>query len=299
MVTIIISDAVGAVKKNGVIGIQSGAIGKVFNLKNRFFYVIIEILWVWRSFFMNIAIVDDMPDEIGAVKALLKEYSAVNRLETEIVSFSSAENFLKSYRPLLYTIVFMDIYMDGMTGVEAAERIRKTDGAVIIIFLTTSEDHRADALHCHAYDYLIKPVTLESLFKTMDDIMRIQTVTDRQKLMFSSQRRDYSLPYSEILYIKTESTGSNYLEIMDGAGSTYRTRMTFSAVCDTLSGDNRFLLIRSGVLVNMEHISLIKNKLCIMNNGERLPINTKKEKEIRRIWQNFMFDHIRKQSMKV
>ena len=135
-------------------------------------------------FIMNIAVVDDMPDEIRSVRTLLKEYAAVNQLETEIVSFSSAEEFLKSYKPLLYTIVFMDIYMDGMTGTEAAERIRQTDGSIIIIFLTTSEDHRADAFHCHAYDYLIKPVTQESLFRTMDDILRLQTVTDRQKLFF-------------------------------------------------------------------------------------------------------------------
>ena len=85
---------------------------------------------------------------------------------------------------------------------------------------------------------------------------------------------------------------------MDSAGSSYRTRMTFSAVCSTLNGDNRFLLTQSGVLVNMEHISLIRDRLCIMNNGDQLPVNAKKEKEVRRIWQNFMFDHIRKQSMK-
>ena len=185
-----------------------------------------------------------------------------------------------------------------MTGVEAAEQIRQTDSAVILIFLTTSEEHRADAFHCHAYDYLIKPVTQENLFRTMDDILRIKTVLNTQKLIFSSQRREYSLPYSEIVFIRTESTGSNYLEIVDKAGNTYRTRMTLSAICDTLSNDSRFLLIQSGALVNMEHIAQLKDKCCVMDNGEKLPYNVKKEKEIRRIWQNFMFDHIRNQTMK-
>ena len=239
-----------------------------------------------------------MPDEISAVSMLLKEYAAANRLDAEIAAFSSAEKLLKDYRPLLYTVIFMDIYMDGMTGVEAAKKIRGTDSSVIIIFLTASEEHRADALHYHAYDYLIKPVSRESLFRTMDDLLRIQTLTDGKKLSFSSNRRDYSLPYTEIVYVRTESNGSNYLEIRDHAGSTYRTRMTFSSVCDTLGKDSRFLLIQSGVLVNMEHIAFIQDKFCVLSSGEKLPLAVRKEKELRQIWQNFTFDDIRNQSLR-
>ena len=245
---------------------------------------------------MNIAIVDDIRDEAENVRELLREYAAVNRMEADISGSSSAEELLKSYRPLLYSVVFMDIYMNGMTGVEAAEHIRRLDASVIIIFLTTSEEHHADALHCHAYDYLLKPIDRKKLFRVMDDLMRLQTAAESSKLNFSSNRRDYSLPYDQIVYVKTESNGSNYLEIRDLADNSYRTRMTFSAVFDTLTQDNRFLPIQSGVLVNMEHIAFIKDKYCVMSNGERFALSVRKEKETERIWQNFMFDDIRKQS---
>ena len=243
---------------------------------------------------MNIAIVDDMPDEIRAVTALIKEYSVLNRIEIDIDSFSCAEAFLKDYRPLRFTVVFIDIYMDGMTGVEAAELIREKDNSTTIIFFTTSEEHRADAFHCHASDYLIKPVTQENLFRTLDYLLQIKTEPASQRLIFTSNRRENSLPFSEIVSIRTESNGSNYLIIADYSGSTYRTRMTFSSVSQQL--DTRFILLQSGVLVNMEHITKLKDNCAVLDNGEQIPFSARKEKEIRQIWRNFMFDHIRDKS---
>ncbi len=245
---------------------------------------------------MNIAIIDDVPDEIKELTALLKQYAALNRMEIEIDRFSCAESFLKKYRPLLFTAIFMDIYMEGMTGIEAARRIRETDRSVALIFLTTSEEHRADAFHCHAYDYLTKPVQKDSLFCTMDDLLRIKTETDGQKFIFSSNRREYSLPYSEITCIRTESNGSNYLEIMDTSGNTYRARMTFSSVSRQLMEDNRFILLKSYVLVNLEHIALLKENCAVLTGGEQLPFSSRKAKEIRHIWQNYMFANIRDKS---
>jgi len=245
---------------------------------------------------MNIAIVDDITDEIKDVTVLLKQYAALNQIKIEIDRFSCAESFFKKYRPLLFTIIFMDIYMDGMTGIEAAELIRETDGSVALIFLTTSEEHRADAFHCHAYDYLTKPVQKDSLFRTMDYLLRIKTDTEKQKFIFSNNRREYSLPYSEIICIRTESNGSNYLEIMDTSGSTYRTRMTFSSVSRQLMEDNRFILLQSYVLVNLEHIALLKEDCAVLAGGEHLSFSGRKAKEIRHVWQNYMFTNIRDKS---
>ncbi|MBQ7564348.1 MAG: response regulator [Lachnospiraceae bacterium] len=246
---------------------------------------------------MNLAIVDDRQEEAAEVKAMLKKYAALYQLEMDITYFPSAEMLLKSFRPLLYTIIFMDIYMEGLTGIQAAKELRKTDSSFILIFLTTSEDHRADAFHCHAYDYLVKPVSEQALFQTIDDILRNRTETAAKRLLFSSKRRDYSIPYEELLFVRTESSGSNYLEITDSGNNTYRTRMTFSSVYNILKNDKRFLLLQSGVLVNMEHIVLLKDKCCVLDNKDLLPYAVKKEKEIRQIWQNYMFEHIRNQAL--
>ncbi|MBQ9567673.1 MAG: response regulator transcription factor [Lachnospiraceae bacterium] len=86
---------------------------------------------------MNIAIVDDEQTEIDSFLSVIKEYSLMAGVEITVSAFHSAEEFIKGYRPLAYTAVFMDIFMSGMTGVDAARRILEADRHAIIIFLTS------------------------------------------------------------------------------------------------------------------------------------------------------------------
>ena len=76
---------------------------------------------------MNIALVDDVTFETDRIKFILKNYAAANRMEFEVDSFSSGEEFLSAYEPFRYSIIFMDIYMEGISGVEVARRLRALD----------------------------------------------------------------------------------------------------------------------------------------------------------------------------
>ena len=69
---------------------------------------------------MNIAIVEDMHVDAEILRAQLLAYASQKRLRMDIHCFSSAEELLAEYHPLKYTVVFLDIFMNGMNGVEAA-----------------------------------------------------------------------------------------------------------------------------------------------------------------------------------
>ena len=71
---------------------------------------------------MNIAMVDDNPADLKRMKEALTEYAAANRMELEFHSFSSGEALLSDYRPFLYTVIFLDVFMDGMNGMKNASR---------------------------------------------------------------------------------------------------------------------------------------------------------------------------------
>ena len=86
---------------------------------------------------MNIAIVDDEQQEIDSFQSVIKEYSLMANTEIMVNAFHSAEDFIKRYRPLAYTAVFMDIFMSGMTGVDATRKILEADRHAINIFLTS------------------------------------------------------------------------------------------------------------------------------------------------------------------
>ena len=187
---------------------------------------------------MNIALVDDIPSELDRLEAILDDYAASNGLNIDVSRFSSAEELLDAYRPYQYTIVFLDIYMQGASGVEAARLIREMDSDTIIVFQTTSTEHMADAFQTHAYEYVIKPVQPERIFALMDDVLRRSAAARGKRFSFTCGRQNYELAYSEI---ESVQGSGNYLNVTDSRGNAYRTRMTFSAASKTLLEDARFL----------------------------------------------------------
>ena len=241
---------------------------------------------------MNIAIVDDLSPESDALMDILNEYAAINKLALSIDVFPSGEDFLRCFSPFSYAVIFMDVYMAGMTGVEAARKVRETDRHTLIVFLTTSGDHRADAFSIHAYDYIEKPTKREKLFRVMDDILQNHTSLFSDKLSFSSEGQDYALPYPDIVSVMTAQR--NYLEIVDRFGNKYLSRMTFSTIVKELEKDNRFLQINRTTLVNLEQVKSFKDVTCLLKNNASFPIYSKKTKEIEQKWQNYMFSRIRK-----
>lgn len=239
---------------------------------------------------MNIAIVDDNERDRLHLEQILKQYAVMNRLSVETGHFQSGEEFIKTYQPFQYTAVFLDIFMNGMSGISTAEKIRETDEDTAIVFLTTSEAFRSEAFSVFASAYLTKPTQNEEVFRFMDHILRLRTETD-SRFCFAYDRHEYSLSFAEIVSVETDR---NYLLIKDTQGRRYRTRMTFSSVQEQM--DSRFLILIKGILVNMDCVEQIKDKQCIMKNGDIFPIHVKKERDIKQKWLNYKFASIRKAS---
>ncbi len=241
---------------------------------------------------MNIAVVDDIENDRNLIVQLLKEYSAVSRIHMDITEFESAEELLDNFRSYSFGFIFLDIYMNGLSGVDAARIIREKDPDIVIIFLTTSDEHMPEAFSVHAYDYIGKPADKERVFTVMNECIQSRfSNTNEPHLTFVSERTQISLPYNSTKMIRTSN--ANYLEITDKNGDTYETRMTFSSISDTLLSDNRFLLVIRGILINMDYVRDIHNGICVLEGNISLPINVKKSKELEDTWQNYKFAKIR------
>lgn len=244
-------------------------------------------------FGLNIAIVDDMQTEMDSLSAVLQDYAAINQLEFTLHCFRCSEELLADYHPFVYAVIFMDIYMEGMTGMDATESIRAMDSDTLIVFLTASEEHMPDAFRFHAYDYIQKPADRGRLFALMDDILKRHTIlSNSPKLIFSSNRKEYRIPYQDIVCVCTKG---NYLEIRDQSGNTYKTRMTFSSIKDKLKEDHHFLQLLRGVLVNMDYIVDFEEGTCHLAENISLPINVRNARMIEQIWQNYVFSKIRRE----
>ena len=238
---------------------------------------------------MNIAIVEDNREDREALEALLRSYAAIHRADFETTHFSDAGLLLSAYQPLQYTVIFLDIFLEGTSGLEAANEIRRQDKDTILIFITTSDEHQADALHVHAFDYITKPISQEDIYRVMDDILSQYTAADTRRLTFTSSRKEYSLAYSEI---------ANYQEILDKYGESYKTRMTFSAVSGELAQDSRFLRILRGIFVNMDYVTGFRDGTCLLYNSPPLPLNVRYARQIEQVWKNYTFSKLRTEALR-
>lgn len=243
---------------------------------------------------MNIAIVDDLRSDADQLRTILMSYAYENSLDLSIEVFSGGEEFLYEYKKYNYTLIFMDIYMNGISGIETAQKIRETDTDTAIIFLSTSNEFMPEAFSIHAYDYISKPAERGRLYKVMDDFLKKKTMTeDVPYLFFTYEKDNVSVPYSDIALIR--SIG-HYNEIILKNQRTYKVRMTFSRISDILTEDIRFLPVMRGILVNMDYITSLKDGSCYIAGDMQTPITLRKEKQLEQIWKNYIFNKIRNES---
>lgn len=241
---------------------------------------------------MNIAIVDDMPRELDRLSEILTEYAAEKRIPIELKALQSAEELLSGYRPFQYTLIFLDIYMNGLTGVDAARKLRESDPDTLIVFLTTSPEHTFDAFDVHAYQYILKTpddaAVQSAVRRVMDDIAAARLAAERA-LTFSENGAEQSLSFSDIVFAESEK---NYVKLADRFQNVYRARMTFSEIRSRLGTDSRFLQINRGVLINMDCITAFGKETCTLNGGVSLPINVREHKKLDQIRKNYVFSKL-------
>lgn len=237
---------------------------------------------------MNIAVVDDDKSTAQKISTILSRFADTKGFQTDIQSFQSGEEFLSSFEPNAFNIIFMDIYMDKISGIETAKTIRASDNNCLIIFLTTSLEHMPDAFSCHAFDYVVKPIDNERIFKVMTDALEI--FPDLSKYVeFISKRKKINLLLSEIVSV---ASSGHYLHIQDKKHNEYSVRMTLSEFIELIKNDVRFLNVNKGVLVNMDYIKNIEGNNCILTDNRKFPIKVRECALIEQMWLDYNFKQI-------
>ena len=243
---------------------------------------------------MHIAITDDRPDARAKLSETLNEYADLHGLHFDLHTYPGGEELLEALPSMKFSVIFLDVYMNGISGIETAAKIRETDEDVCLVFLTTSNEHQNEAIHWHVYDYLNKDKGPEAVFRVMDRLLRNRIRDACPTLRFTAGKTDISLPYSDLVYLTADR---NYLVIHSRQKKEYRTRMTLSSVWAGLEQDGRFLQVLRGVIVNMDYITDIADNTCCLQGDLRLPVSVRNRTRIEQIWTDYTFTRIRHESM--
>ncbi len=217
-------------------------------------------------------IVDDEPAAREILSGLIADYFPDVKVVANAGSADEAIGIILAEDP---DIVFLDIDMPGKNGFEVARTIGEQNFQTTIIFVTAFNQFAIDAIRCAAFDYLLKPVSVndlkasfnrlkgrrktESLHESMD---RLLSCLNREKLSFICTSGRIFIDTLNILYCEADGNYTD-LYLMDGNRQTVSQNLT--SVENQLIGKG-FSRISRSVLINRRHLHKInkKEKKCIL-----------------------------------
>lgn len=215
---------------------------------------------------MKIAICDDERMQTQNLTQKLHAFAETRHKHFEIQAYSSAEAFLFAYRENRdVDILFLDIEMGRMNGIELAREIRADNETVQIVFITGYPDYIGEGYDVGALHYLLKPVDTQKLYE----------VCERALANLQKQPRFHLLPVGkevvrvyekDILYAETQG---HYLRLVTKKGE-HRLRMTLPELSTRL-GDSFFKCSRS-YLAGLLHVSRITKTSVVLEDGTELPL---------------------------
>ena len=220
----------------------------------------------------RIAIVEDEKKEADLLQPLLQRYAEEVGEELEISIYQNAIVFLTNYHPV-FDIVFMDIEMPYMNGLESAAKLRETDSSTLLIFATNLGHMAAKGYEVEAFDFIIKPVHYDTLrLKLKRAFTRLAQMADND-VTFSSDGAKIRMPSKEIQYIEV----TNHQLVYHTESGNYPVYGTLSRVREQMESLG-FALCNNCYLVNLRHVRKVQ-KFTVTVGDDELQISHPKKKE--------------------
>lgn len=216
---------------------------------------------------MNIAIIEDSPQEQIKLQACIQNYFSKLQIFRTVDAYSDGESFLECWHDKTYDLIFLDIMMGGISGVDVARKIRETDSQCLIVFVSFSTEYAIQGFEVRAMDYLVKPVSQERFDRTME-LCHDELIRHIRYIEVKESRTMIKLPLHSIIYTDYYN---HYIQIHT-PDRVIRSYQQFDAFSPLLLCYPQFLCCYRNCIVNMDRVSAVEKNDFIMDTGERVPI---------------------------
>lgn len=245
---------------------------------------------------LNCLIVDDEPLARKELSSLIQEYKCINQVYEAENSLMALDIIIKNS----IDVMFLDIEMPQVNGIEFAEILKEYHRDIVIIIVSAYEKYAIDAFKVNAIDYLLKPIDIKALDKTIKDKLiphiknkQQESITEYNELYMNSKTnvpkitvskddRYIPLNYSKIIYITIEDRKT----LIYTCDETYTMNQNLSEILDTLN-DSRFFRTHKSYIVNIHYIESIESwfnatlKLKLKSSDDIVPVSRSYVKSFR------------------
>lgn len=213
-------------------------------------------------------------EEGRSLEQLVKTWGEQKRHITEVINCSSGEEVLiESEERGSFHVVFLDeILGDGTCGVEIAEKLRnsKERKNFCLIYLGENEYWSTRIVNTHPCMAYRKPLTKEKLYHSLDHAIRELDL--RRLFTFRFRNVTYNINLGEVIYFASEK---RKIRLVKRGGKEH----IFYEKMDVLEKqvaqvDSFFRRIHQSFIINEEHVSAIRSRSVLMDNGDELPVSS-------------------------
>lgn len=228
---------------------------------------------------LNIAICDDEKEVCAYMEDVLMKIGQAFCQEISIEIFYSGERLCKSlYKGIYYDMIFLDIDLKTMNGIEIGEFIRETiaNQSTHIVYISGKDSYAMELFDIRPLNFLIKPLKYEKIQKVFRTALKL--IHHNNDLIFEYQKGHcfYRIPLYNILYF--ESIGKKVRIVMKDGVEEYYSKL--SIIQNQIKGAI-FIPIHKSYLVNYDHIIEVQYDKVRISNNVVLPISQRNRKAVR------------------
>ena len=240
---------------------------------------------------LHIAVADDFESDCQRIEDCLARYfSEHQEREYSVSRFPSAEAFLKTYRKGAFQILFLDICMGEINGLELAELLRKADNEISIIFMSTTRDYVFQSFPFEPRGYLCKPYEYPAVAEVMERTLR-KMFAKEKLIKITLPHHEIEISVNEIMAVLSNNHITELKMITD---QTIQSNMLFSEIESKLENEPNFLVCNRGVIINMDYASQLNGDRLIMQNGSIYPVRRRGRKELSARFTKYIASRIRR-----
>ena len=231
-----------------------------------------HILWAGRRNAQSI--VEDNREEAEALRRCIERYGQLNAEQFDVTVMRSAVDYVAEGGA--WSVVFMDIDLPGINGMEAAELLRTYDPVTPLIFVTNLAQYAVRGYEVDALGFIVKPVSYNSFRIPMDKAMR--AVRQRvPSLLIKTQDGIRLVPQTDVIWV--EISGHYLSWHIAGEKDPLNERGSLAQAAEKLAGGSMVSISKS-VMANATHIQAIARDTLVMTDGARLAISRSKKREV-------------------
>jgi DNA-binding LytR/AlgR family response regulator len=222
----------------------------------------------------HIIICDDEEKFTAELQALVSRYSAERNQEIKVTPFKDGFDLIENY-PFDADLIFLDIRMDRMSGLRAAERIRAGYADVSIIFLTSLAQYALEGYKYGAANYIIKPIRYGRLRSEIDKCLMRDTRREAAYILAENDSGKYRISLNSLRFIETFNRNLMLHTDKENIVS-YRKMRDVERELEPHS----FVRCHAGYLVNLFYVKRVEKLEIELTGGEVIPVSQMKRKHV-------------------